>query len=91
MDTLNIVAWLVIGAIAGLIAAIVTRRESVMGYVTDIIIGLIGGFVGGFILNALNINVTGDLAGINILGSVIALIGATLLLVILELFRESPD
>lgn len=91
MDTLNIVAWLVIGALAGLIAAVVTERQTVLGYLTDILIGLVGGFIGGFILNALNVTAVGQLAGINVLGAVIALIGSIVFLVVLEYFRRSPQ
>ena len=90
MDTLNIVAWLVIGAIAGLIAAIVTERRTTVGYVTDVLIGLVGGFVGGLVLYALNITAGGRLGGLNILGAVIALVGAIIFLGLLEFFRQSP-
>lgn len=91
MDMLNIVAWLVIGAVAGLIAAFVTRRETLLGYLTDIVIGLIGGFIGGFILSGIKVSVAAELVGINLVSALIALIGAVILLAILEFFRESPQ
>lgn len=91
MDTLNIVAWLIIGAIAGLIAAVVTRRKTWQGYLVDLLTGLVGGFVGGFLLYALNITTAGQLAGINVLGAVIALVGSIILIAVVEYLRRSPQ
>jgi uncharacterized membrane protein YeaQ/YmgE (transglycosylase-associated protein family) len=87
MDALNVVAWLVIGAVAGLIAAVVTKRETAVGYLTDILIGLAGGFIGGLILYAVRISTEGQIAGVNILGAAIALVGAVVFLLILEYVR----
>jgi uncharacterized membrane protein YeaQ/YmgE (transglycosylase-associated protein family) len=91
MDTTNVIAWLVIGALVGLIAAVITRRQTTTGYITDIVVGLVGGFVGGLILSVLNITAEGALAGVNILGAVIAVVGAIVLLVILEYVRGTSQ
>ena len=68
-----------------------TNRSALFVSTGLLALGLIGGFVGGFILNALNVTAVGQLAGINILGAVIALIGSIILLVLLEFFRRSPQ
>ncbi len=47
----HIIGWLVIGAIAGLLAGMVVRGGG-MGFVRDIITGLVGAVIGGLILHA---------------------------------------
>lgn len=88
MDPLNIVTWLVIGALAGLIAAWLTKSESSAETVIDLIVGVIGGFVGGYILSVLNAMGSGAVAGINISGAVVAIVGAVILLAVVEFLRR---
>jgi uncharacterized membrane protein YeaQ/YmgE (transglycosylase-associated protein family) len=53
MDGVSLIAWIVVGAIAGWLASIVMK--SPMGLLTDIIVGIIGGFIGGWLLNLLGV------------------------------------
>ena len=76
----GIIAWIVVGLIAGWAASLVSRGHG-MGLLGDIIVGLIGALIGGF------------LAGFFIHGSVgligsiiIAFLGAVILLAILRAF-----
>src|SRR5580704_12860165 len=47
----HIIAWLVIGLVAGVLASLVVRGTG-LGFVRDIIVGLIGDVIGGLILHA---------------------------------------
>jgi len=76
----GIIAWIVVGLIAGWAASLVSRGHG-SGLLGDIIVGLIGALIGGF------------LAGFFIQGSVgligsiiIAFLGAVILLAILRAF-----
>jgi uncharacterized membrane protein YeaQ/YmgE (transglycosylase-associated protein family) len=78
----GIIAWIIVGLIAGWGASIVSRGHG-FGLIGDIIVGLIGALLGGF------------LAGFFIHGSVgligtiiIAFLGALVLLFVLRLFRR---
>ena len=53
MDLINIVLWIVFGALAGWIASIIMRTNAQMGGLANIIVGVIGAIIGGFIMNAL--------------------------------------
>jgi uncharacterized membrane protein YeaQ/YmgE (transglycosylase-associated protein family) len=81
---LNIIGWLVIGAIAGLIAGMVMKGGG-YGLVGDIVVGIVGALIGGFLAGLLN------LGGLNAndpfsWGSlIIAIIGAIILIAILRL------
>jgi uncharacterized membrane protein YeaQ/YmgE (transglycosylase-associated protein family) len=46
---MNILLWIVLGAVAGWIASILMKSNH--GLLEDIILGVVGAFVGGFILS----------------------------------------
>ena len=87
MDIGNILAWIIVGAIAGWLASIVMKTNASQGLLMDIIVGIIGGILGGFILSALGIG--GDVTGLNIGSIVVAFIGAVILLAILRAVRRA--
>ena len=51
VDGHHIIAWLIIGLIAGVLASLVVRGTG-LGFVRDIIVGLVGAVIGGLILHA---------------------------------------
>ncbi len=82
MDGMSLIAWLVVGAIAGWLASLVMKTNREQGLIMDIIVGIVGAFIGGFIFNALNLG--GGVTGINIVSILVAFIGAVVLLAILR-------
>jgi uncharacterized membrane protein YeaQ/YmgE (transglycosylase-associated protein family) len=73
---MSILAWLVVGLIAGFIASkIINKRGE--GVIMDIVLGVVGAIVGGFIFNFF-----GHAAptGINIYSVFVAVIGAIVVL-----------
>ncbi|MBN1965040.1 MAG: GlsB/YeaQ/YmgE family stress response membrane protein [Anaerolineae bacterium] len=86
MDLVNIIAWIVVGAIAGWLASIVMKTNRQQGLLVDIIVGIIGGFVGGFVLNLLGVG--GAVTGLNLGSILVAFIGAVILLAILRLLSR---
>lgn len=87
MDSVNIVVWLIVGAIAGWLASIVMKTNRSQGLITDIIVGIVGAFIGGFVLNALGVG--GAVTGLNIASILTAFIGAVILLALLRFIRRS--
>ena len=80
---MGIIAFLVVGLLAGWLAGMITRSER-YGCWWNMLIGLIGAFVGQLILEIFNVRVS---AGF--LGSVaIATMGAVILLAIANLARR---
>jgi uncharacterized membrane protein YeaQ/YmgE (transglycosylase-associated protein family) len=79
----GLIAWLVVGLIAGFLASTVMRGGG-YGMVGDIIVGIVGAFVGGFLMNLL----TPD-ASFGFWGSVVvAFIGACVLIALLRAFSH---
>ncbi len=82
----SIIIWLVVGAIAGFLAGQIFKGKG-FGLVGNIIVGLIGSAVGGFLLNLLNIGFS--IGGPFITDVVVALLGALVLLFLVNLvFRK---
>ena len=82
MDGMSLIAWLVVGAIAGWLASLVMKTNREQGLIMDIIVGIVGAFIGGFVFNALGIG--GPVSGINIGSIIVAFVGAVILLAILR-------
>ena len=50
---MNIVAWLVLGAIAGYLAGYLVKGDESMGVIGHIALGIVGALIGGFLASAL--------------------------------------
>ncbi len=85
MDPINIIVWLIVGAIAGWLASIVMGTNRSQGLLADIVVGIIGGFLGGWLLDVLGVG--GAVTGLNIGSVLTAFIGAVVLLALLRLIR----
>ncbi|HRL13913.1 MAG TPA: GlsB/YeaQ/YmgE family stress response membrane protein [Aggregatilineales bacterium] len=86
MDPINILVWIIIGAVAGWLASIVMKTNAQQGLLADIIVGIIGGFLGGWLLDLLGVG--GAVTGLNLGSLLTAFIGAIVLLAILRLLRR---
>ncbi len=78
---MGIIAWLILGLIAGFIASKIVNKSG-EGMIVDIILGIIGAFVGGFLFNQFG---AAGVTGFNIYSMVVAVIGAIVVLVIYHL------
>lgn len=50
---MSIIAWIVLGAIAGYLAGFLVRGDEGMGVIGHIVLGIVGALVGGFLAGAL--------------------------------------
>jgi uncharacterized membrane protein YeaQ/YmgE (transglycosylase-associated protein family) len=83
MTVETLIAWAVVGLIAGWLASAVVGGA--LGLVGDIVVGVVGAFIGGFVFRQLHVAVPfGGLAGTIF----VAFIGAVILLALLRLFRR---
>lgn len=82
---MNIIAWIIFGAIAGWIASIVTGKNRKMGAVANIVIGILGAFVGAGIMSTLGIPVP---QGFSVMGLLVAVGGAVVLIAAVGLIRR---
>lgn len=78
----GLIAWIVIGALAGWITGKLMKGSG-YGFIMDMVVGLIGALIGGFLSSHLGLGGV-DQHGL-IMSIVIAVIGAVILTVILRL------
>jgi uncharacterized membrane protein YeaQ/YmgE (transglycosylase-associated protein family) len=86
MDLVNIIVWIIVGAIAGWLASIVMKTNAQQGLIMDIIVGIVGAFIGGFVLSLLGVGA--GVTGLNIGSILTAFIGAIILLGLLRFLRR---
>jgi uncharacterized membrane protein YeaQ/YmgE (transglycosylase-associated protein family) len=82
---MSIIAWLVVGALAGWLAGFSGKGDEGLGVIGHIVLGIVGALVGGFLAGVL----TGEdyTTGINITSILVATIGAVVVVLVVGLFR----
>jgi uncharacterized membrane protein YeaQ/YmgE (transglycosylase-associated protein family) len=81
---MNILGWVILGAIAGWIASIIMKKNSQMGAFANITVGIVGAFIGGFLFHLFGgIGIT----GFNLWSVIVATVGAVVLLWLVNLVR----
>ena len=80
---MNFILMLIVGGIAGWLASMLMRTDGQQGIILNIVVGIIGGFLGGWLLPMVGLSFGGWIGYL-----VTALIGAIVLLAIVNLFRR---
>jgi uncharacterized membrane protein YeaQ/YmgE (transglycosylase-associated protein family) len=81
---MGILAYIVVGLIAGLLAKLIMPGRDPGGLIMTPLIGIAGAFVGGIVVQLLGS--AGGVTGINIWSILVATLGAVILLAIYRLF-----
>src|ERR1700675_3984666 len=79
---MGIIAWIVLGAIAGYLAGMLVKGDEGLGVIGHIVLGIIGALVGGFLAGT--VLKVADVTGINIESIVVAVIGAIITVVVVN-------
>jgi len=82
---MNILAWIIMGLIVGVIAKWIMPGKDPGGIIITICLGIAGAFVGGYIGSFLGI---GSVSAFNIASFLLAIGGAILLLVLYRLIKR---
>jgi uncharacterized membrane protein YeaQ/YmgE (transglycosylase-associated protein family) len=78
---------LIVGGIAGWLASKVMNRDASMGILLNIVVGCIGSVIGNWIAGPL-LGISGSVQEFSITGLLVALLGAVVLLGIVNLFQR---
>ena len=74
---MGILAWIVLGGLAGWVASMLMGTNARMGLLANILVGIVGSVIGGWVFNFFgNYGVT----GFNLRSFVVALVGSVILL-----------
>jgi len=85
---MNFIIWLVIGGIIGWIASMIMRTDAQQGMFLNVIVGIVGSFLGGWLVGPLLGSGTINQNDFSIMGLLASLIGAVILLAIVNLVRR---
>jgi len=80
---MGLIVWLVVGGVVGWLASMVMRTDAQQGIFLNIVVGIVGAFIGGLLFGG-SIN---D-GAINPTTFVISLLGAIILLAVVNLVRR---
>ena len=78
---MSILAWIVLGLIAGFIASKIVNRTG-SGIVMDLLLGVVGAFVGGYLFTRFG---AAGVTGLNLYSILVATVGAAVVLFVYHL------
>ncbi len=84
---MGLLLTLILGGLAGWIASMILNRDNSMGILLNIVVGVVGAFLANLLLAPL-FGVSADLSVISVPGFLMSVLGAIVLLAIVNLFTR---
>jgi len=85
---INFIVWLVVGGVIGWIASMIMRTDAQQGVFLNIVVGIVGAALAGWLISPLVGIPSINEAGFSIGAFIVSLVGAVILLGIVNLFRR---
>lgn len=85
---INFILWLVVGGLMGWLASVVMYTDGRQGIVLNVMVGIVGAAIGGWILSPLVGVGTINQDVFNVGALLVSLMGAIILLALINLFRR---
>lgn len=85
---MNFIIWLVVGGIIGWIASKIMNTDAEQGVFLNVVVGIVGAFLGGMVISPLVGVPTINQDSLSIGALWVSLVGAMILLAIVNLFRR---
>jgi uncharacterized membrane protein YeaQ/YmgE (transglycosylase-associated protein family) len=83
---MGILAWIILGGLAGWVASMIMKTNAEQGIFLNIVVGIIGAVIGGFIVSLLG----GEgVNGFNFYSFLVSLLGAIVLIAIVKSIRKA--
>ena len=80
---MSIIAWIVLGAIAGYLAGFIVKGDESYGVIGHIVLGIVGALVGGFLASVL-FNTKPIDGALDVSSIVVAVIGAIIVVLVVN-------
>jgi uncharacterized membrane protein YeaQ/YmgE (transglycosylase-associated protein family) len=84
---MGIIVWLVVGGVVGWLASIVMRTDGQQGLLLNVVVGIVGALLAGFVVSPL-LGIGTINQGLSIGTFLVSLVGAIILLAVVNLFRR---
>lgn len=85
---MNLIIWLVVGGLIGWVASMIMKTDGQQGIVLNVVVGIVGALLGGWFLAPLFGTGTINQNDFSIAGLGVSLLGAIVLLAIVNLVRR---
>jgi len=85
---MNLIIWLIVGGLVGWAASMLMRTDAQQGMLLNIVVGIVGAFIGGWLLAPMFGTGTINQNDFSVGGLVVSLLGAVILLAIVNLVRR---
>jgi len=85
---MNIIIWLIVGGLIGWLASKIMNTDAQQGIGLNIVVGIIGALLAGWLITPLIGGATINQGDFSLSGLIISLLGAIVLLAIVNLFRR---
>jgi uncharacterized membrane protein YeaQ/YmgE (transglycosylase-associated protein family) len=84
---MGIIVWLVVGGVVGWLASIIMRTDGQQGLLLNVVVGIVGALLAGFVVSPL-LGIGTINQGLSMGTFLVSLLGAVILLAIVNLFRR---
>ncbi len=85
---MSFILWLIVGGIVGWLASLIMKTDGQQGLFLNVVVGLIGALIGGWLISPLVGAGTINDGAFNFGSLLVSLVGAILLLAIVNLLRR---
>jgi uncharacterized membrane protein YeaQ/YmgE (transglycosylase-associated protein family) len=82
---MNIIVWIIFGALAGWVASLVMKTDGNQGPLANIVVGILGAFLGGFIMNLIG---EAGVSRFNLRSFIVAVLGSVVLLAVFRAVKR---
>jgi uncharacterized membrane protein YeaQ/YmgE (transglycosylase-associated protein family) len=83
---MNLIIWLVVGGVVGWLASIIMKRDAQQGIILNVVVGIVGALLAGYLISPI-VGIPST-PGLSIPSFLVALLGAVILLAIVNLFTR---
>jgi len=85
---MNFIIWLVVGGLIGWVASLIMRTDAQQGILLNVVVGIVGALLAGWLISPLVGVGTINARDFSIGSLIVSLVGAVVLLAIVNLFRR---
>ena len=85
---MNMIIWLVVGGVIGWIASLIMKTDAQQGLILNVVVGIVGALIGGWLLSPLVGSGTLNQGDFSLPGLFVSLVGAVILLFVVNLIRR---
>lgn len=85
---MNLIIWLIVGGVIGWVASLLMRTDGQQGIVLNVVVGIVGAMLGGWLISPLVGVGTINQNNFSLPAMLVSLVGAAILLAVVNLFRR---